>query len=347
MAYRRWAVKADRILFFLAVVVVSFGLEQALAETLVLNVGFRQMTIQDPFSKEPFPVSIWYPTAMKAKIAMVGPYEMEIAPGAPVAEGKFGLIVISHGSGGGSLNHRDLAIYLAAHGYVVAAPEHPKDNYRDMTGVGSYEVWAGRPRQISATIDALLGGQVFGLNINQDRIGVVGHSAGGYTALAVIGGKADMTNLLRHCKDHPDDAEFCSYGGARTRQAGSQIPTPTAIPDMPDRRIKAAVAMAPVGALFDELSFERVTIPVRIYCADRDTLLPCRYHAEKIYKSLSREAEYVVLPNAGHFSFIAPFPESIKGQVGEAAQDPDGFNRAAMHAKLNPDILDFFDRKLK
>jgi predicted dienelactone hydrolase len=245
------------------------------------------------------------------------------------------------------LNHRDLAIHLAAHGYVVAAPEHPKDNYRDKSGVGSYEVWAGRPRQISASIDALLGDQAIGLNINQDRIGVVGHSAGGYTALAVIGGKADMTNLLRHCKDHPDDVGFCSYGGARARQAASQLPTTTAIPDMPDRRIKAAVAMAPVGALFDASSFERVNIPVRIYCAGRDTLLPCRYHAEKIYKSLSRAGEYVVLQNAGHFSFIAPFPESIKGQAGEAAQDPDGFDRAAMHAKLNPEILDFFDRKLK
>jgi predicted dienelactone hydrolase len=52
-----------------------------------------------------------------------------------------------------------------------------------------------------------------------------------------------------------------------------------------------------------------------------------------------------VLQNANHYSFIAPFPESIKGRVGEAAQDPDGFDRAAMHAKLNPDILDFFDRK--
>jgi len=328
-------------------VLVFFGQEQAWAESLALNVGFRQITIQDPVSKERFPVSIWYPTAMKAKTAMIGPYEMEIAIGAPIAEGKFGFIVISHGSGGTSLNHRDLAIYLAAHGYVVAAPEHPQDNYRDMSGVGSYEVWAGRPRQISSTIDALLGVQVFGLNINQDRIGVVGHSAGGYTALAVIGGKADMTNLLRHCKDHPDDAAFCSYGGERRRQAGSPIPATTAIPDMPDRRIKAAVAMAPVGALFDAYSFERVNIPVRIYCAERDTLLPCRYHAEKIYKSLPKEAEYVVLQNAGHFSFIAPFPESIRGQAGEAAQDPDGFDRAAMHAKLNPDILDFFDRKLK
>jgi predicted dienelactone hydrolase len=347
MAYKRGSVRTGKILFFLAVIFVFSGLEGALAEERALNAGFRQMTIQDPFFKEPFPVSIWYPTAMEAKVTMMGPYEMVIAPGAMIAKGKFGLIVISHGSGSGSLNHRDLAIHLAAHGYVVAAPEHPKDNYRDMSGVGSYEVWAGRPRQISATIDALLGDQVFGLNINPGRIGVVGHSSGGYTALAVIGGKADMANLLRHCKDHPDDANFCSFGGARTRQAASPIPTTTAIPDLLDRRVKAAVAMAPVGALFDASSFEGVNLPVRIYCADRDTLLPCRTHAEKIYKSLSREAEYVVLQNANHYSFIAPFPESIKGRVGEAAQDPDGFDRAALHAKLNPDILDFFDRKLK
>jgi predicted dienelactone hydrolase len=32
--------------------------------------------------------------------------------------------------------------------------------------------------------------------------------------------------------------------------------------------------------------------------------------------------------------------------AGEAARDPEGFDRDAMHATINSEIVDFFDRKL-
>ena len=33
--------------------------------------------------------------------------------------------------------------------------------------------------------------------------------------------------------------------------------------------------------------------------------------------------------------------------VGEAARDPEDFDRDAMHEVINPEIVDFFDRKLR
>ena len=33
--------------------------------------------------------------------------------------------------------------------------------------------------------------------------------------------------------------------------------------------------------------------------------------------------------------------------AGEAAQDPDGFDRDAMHEVMNPEIVGFFNRKLR
>ena len=51
--------------------------------------------------------------------------------------------VLSHGAGGLSLNHRDLAMALASHGYVVAAPTHPRGKDNDISGVG---VWVGARR---------------------------------------------------------------------------------------------------------------------------------------------------------------------------------------------------------
>ena len=49
-----------------------------------------------------------------------------------------------------------------------------------ISGVG---VWVGRPKQVSRVIDALLGDSELGSHIQRERIGVVGHSNGGDTAL--------------------------------------------------------------------------------------------------------------------------------------------------------------------
>jgi hypothetical protein len=54
-----------------------------------------------------------------------------------------------------------------------------------------------------------------------------------------------------------------------------------------------------------------------------------------------------LIKRAGHFSFIASFPWDLRIVVGEAARDPEGFDRDAMHAVMNPEIVDFFNRKLR
>ena len=103
---------------------------------------------------------------------------------------------------------------LASRGYVVAAPTHPRGKDKDISGPG---VWVGRPKQVSRVIDAVLEDAQLGSHIQRDRIGVVGHSNGGYTALAVAGAKPSTGAIIAHCRQHPDDSRFCSFGGAATR----------------------------------------------------------------------------------------------------------------------------------
>jgi predicted dienelactone hydrolase len=86
---------------------------------------------------------------------------------------------------------------------------------------------------------------------------------------------------------------------------------------------------------------------VRIYGAERDDVTPVHYHAERLAKVLAAKAEYVLIKSAGHFSFIAGFPNALRNSVGEAGQDPKGFDRNAMHETLNPEIIAFFNRTLK
>ena len=319
------------------------------------NVAYRRIDLQDAATGEMFPVALWYPTrAAPVPLLLTGSlsacrlpvmlcrliaFEMQVASNAAPADGKFGLIVISHGAGGLSLNHRDLAMALASHGYVVAAPTHPRGKDNDISGPG---VWVGRPKQVSRVIDAVLEDTQLGSRIQPERIGVVGHSNGGYTALAVAGAKPST---------------------------GAASPTVGSIPTTPD----APSEMPPLGTPLGRLAIFRTSVILacapscswrrmrprspttrsqespfrsRVYGAERDDLTLVRHHAERVAKALPPGTEYILVKRAGHFSFVTSFPWALKIVAGEAAQDVEGFDRDAMHEVMNAEIVGFFDRKL-
>src|SRR5206468_9854562 len=118
------------------------------------------------------------------------------------------------------------------------------------------------------------------------------------------------------------------------------------IPDVRDPRVRAIVLMAPNAAPFTDEALAKVAVPVRVYGAERDDLTLVRYHAERLAKALPPQTEYILVKGAGHFSFMASFPGVLKLLAGEGAQDPEGFDRDAMHEVMNPEIVEFFDRKL-
>jgi len=75
---------------------------------------------------------------------------------ATVTAGAHPLILLSHGSGGGEFGHADLAETLAGQGYIVAAPRHLGDSYDKPEGWGTDVQMIARPRQVVATLDAVL-----------------------------------------------------------------------------------------------------------------------------------------------------------------------------------------------
>ena len=263
-----------------------------------------------------------------------------VAQNAPVAAGAFGVIVVSHGAGGMALLHRDLAMALASQGYVVAAPTHPRGRGNDISGVG---VWVGRPKQVSRVIDTVLEDGTLGAHIERERIGVVGHSNGGYTALAVAGAQPSTSAAAAHCREHPDDAIFCGFGGAAAREADREIGH---IPELRDPRVRSIVLMAPNVARFTDDALAKVTVPVLVYAAEKDDLTRVRYHAERLARAVP-QADCVLVKGAGHFSFVASFPAALKIVAGDAARDPDGFDRDALHEVMNREIVEFFGRTLR
>ena len=110
--------------------------------------------------------------------------------------GSYPLILFSHSSGGQRQQSTFLCTHLSSHGYVVAALDHsevivPELMRREGETVEQktvrVEAWiANRVPDIRFLLDQLLEGVAWDAEVNLDpaRIGIVGHSFGGWTALA-------------------------------------------------------------------------------------------------------------------------------------------------------------------
>ena len=308
------------------------------------HAGLRQTTIANTS------VALYYPTQTPARSVPMGPFTPQVAVfGVPDASFK-GLILLSHGIGGSELGHGRLAEGLARAGYLVAALRHPGDNWQERTLVqsGPAAYFQTRPRQVSAVLDALLRDPQWKDRIAQDargpKVGAVGHSAGGYTVLALAGGVPDLARLVRHCQqERTADAVFCRTG--QTVAAGA-APAAAPSPSLADKRIRAVVALAPVGALFDPASLAAITVPVTLYQAERDTWLAPRFHSGWV-ASLVPGARLQRVAQAGHFAFMDTPGMAIATEDGDIRTDPPGFDRAAFLAQLASAVPAFFDQALR
>ena len=312
------------------------------------HAGYRTLTVA---GDAPMTVGLFYPTAVPARILPMGPWQPLVAPGAPPAEAQLkGLILLSHGTGGTELNHHNLATRLARDGYLVAAVRHPGDNWQDRSLITSGRYFSERPRQLSRVLDALLANPEWSTRIPVDRIGAVGHSAGGYSVLALAGAQAEPQRSAQHCSTVQDDPGYCSLakGPAGTEASGVQAaPAASATApearrvSVPDRRIRAVVALAPMAVVFTPESLAAITVPVRVIVAERDAVLKGKYHGGYVVANLPR-AQASTVTGAGHFAFMAQPTFSLPSAAGDAAANPPGFDRVAFRPELENQIAEFF-----
>ena len=84
-----------------------------------------------------------------------------------------------------------------------------------------------------------------------------------------------------------------------------------------------------------------------MYRGEKDDVLRYPYHAESINQKLNIKPEYIVVENAGHYSFLSPFPDGIKQRVGVVAKDPNGFDRVEFHLQMNQKIFRFLSKSFR
>ncbi|MBG9390477.1 alpha/beta hydrolase family protein [Caenimonas aquaedulcis] len=313
----------------------------ALGSTFVHAAGYQHGFAADPEGK-PLEIGIWYPSKTAVQPLSLGPTTMSVAVNGN-AEGKaLPLIVISHGNASSFVSHYDTAIAMADAGFVVAAISHAGDNYADQSRATDV---MDRPRQISRVIDHMLSTWEGHAIIDPTRVGMYGFSAGAFTALVNIGGVPDFTTVGPMCRQFPADFA-CQLIGKSV--GNTAVPLTSHKVRAADARIKAAVVAAPaVGFAFAPDGLRNVKVPVQLWTAENDFVVPQARYAEAVRAALPVAPDYHVVANAGHYDFLVPCSNALASMAPHICASAAGFDRSAFHAKFNAEVIGFFNKTLK
>lgn len=304
------------------------------------SVACRALSALDPVQQTRIEAWLLYPTDAPAEPVQFGPYRMDLARDAQVAEGcvTLPLVALSHGNGSTPWVHRGLALHLAQAGFAVLMIVHPGNNRSDNSlgfsgpqGRVKNILLEHRPRHVKLAVDSARADALVGAKLSE-RYAVIGESIGAYTALAVAGGQATVLS---------DDFDLSR---AATMSWDELRPFVVHIPRQPDPRVRALVLFSPAVLFFrPDDALARVNVPVLLRMGAQDAMCPpadVRLSLRSLPLSAALEAQEV--PNAGHFSFQTPPPTELAHLPN--AQDPAGFDRAAYQAILKRDVTEFLLR---
>ncbi|TWH43131.1 alpha/beta hydrolase [Dulcicalothrix desertica] len=228
------------------------------------------------------------------------------------------LVVISHGFGANRRHLQYLAQHLASYGFTVAALEHPGSNAvavnrvtnssSDLSKLISAKEFIDRPQDVSFLLNEfsklnLQPGQLQN-KLNTDNVTVVGHSLGGYTALALAGGKLDLDSLRKFCKN---SLLFGEAPGDWLQCAAVELKDSDIRTLLQDKRIKGAIVLNPlVGNLFGRKGLENINTPVLMLASSDDALTPALKHQFAPFTEL-RGNKYLITAIGGtHLSVSDP-----------------------------------------
>jgi len=264
---------------------------------------------QEVRADRPLTVEIWYPAEGKAgdeKIEYAEVLGQNNDPRRPVKpfslpglafrdakpkqnEGKFPLVIVSHGYTGSRYIMSYLAEHLASQGFVVVAIDHKESTFSDAAGFPS--TLLNRAQDVlfvlqAASQDAWMAGW---LDANQTAL--VGYSMGGYGVLNAAGaGYAPGFVKL--------------FGGLTggNQALAKRSWADSAFAQTIDPRIKAVVAFAPWGmerGAWDTESLGKVKVPVLLVAGDKDDISGWDKGVKAVYEGLP-SASMLVYENARH-----------------------------------------------
>ncbi len=295
--------------------------------------------------------TVWYPAQAGAKEAplTIGPPGNPLfeagssAADAPAAAGRWPVLLLSHGNGGTARMMGWFGTALARAGYVVVAVDHPGNNGMDaMTAAGSILMW-NRADDLAAALAAVQVDSRLAAHVDTKRLGLVGYSAGGYTALMAAGARPDMARLVAFCEANPKDG-VCAPQVENPEFTFERRMALAAAPQMApwlakggeDRRIpnvRALFLMAPaIVQAFDPAELAKLDASMSVVVGEADGVASAETNG-RVISEANAKARLQVLPAVGHYDFLSECTESGRERAGplcEGRTDRKATHQAAI-----------------
>ncbi|HEX5785508.1 MAG TPA: alpha/beta fold hydrolase, partial [Burkholderiaceae bacterium] len=321
--------------------------------------GFTVMKLPADGEHRALEVAVWYPSGPvpddptpghntdSVAVADNRAFEgVTVRRNAPARPGRFGLVVLSHGSFGYWGNQSWLAPALIQAGHVVVAPNHPGTTHKDRRPEEGAALWQ-RPRDLTHVMNAFLGdapalrGPTWhGMAVDEQSVFVVGHSLGGWTALALAGARFDPDLFDADCQLHPE-LGACRVvtqlnAGARPHRTRLALP-------MGDARVRGVVLLDAGGTRgFSADSLQRLTTPVLLLAAtEPNPQVPLALESQALLKRLpTATTQWEWLAGSSHFSFLQTCKPGAEALLeadtpgdGIICQDGPGADRNMLHQR--------------
>lgn len=321
------------------------------------DVGVRQIAASSTERGMDIDVTVWYPASPGGKSVSLGQSVFFVGTpamlDAPVSDGKFPLVLLSHGAGlaGNAEALSWIATPLAKRGFVVAAPTHPGNTGKSRSAEETMRLWL-RPGDISEAMDAMQEDTFFKDHLQPGKVGILGLSMGGSTALQIAGARIDPQRLAGYCDTDGRNPSLCGW----VRQSGVNLHTMdmrAAGGDTEDKRIGFAMAIDPAPVdVFQPETFSRISIPVEIVNLGQPWNIPLTAQAAGIAKAIPN-GKYSAIADANHYSMFAECKDGA-AELAEAEKigdpictDGTGRSRADIHAQLSEMVNAAFNRALR
>ncbi|MDJ0598713.1 MAG: alpha/beta hydrolase [Crocosphaera sp.] len=220
------------------------------------------------------------------------------------------LVIMSHGFASDRRFLRYLARHLASYGITVVSIEHPGSDIHALiktaTGIKFSQIlpseeFIDRPQDISFVLNQLTllnkKNRQFKGKLNTKKVSMIGHSFGGYTALALGGASLDLKTLRRFCqKTSPLERSPADW----LQCAAGELPYPQRT--FKDNRIKQIIVFNPIiGELFGN-NLSQIKVPTLMLSASDDGITPTISHQLKPFQQLSTEKYMVMAMGGTHMS---------------------------------------------